>query len=166
MSLPASTGRLCAITALVTVFWPSFSSVVHVIVFRTLIGLLKLFEPLVVVSNCIGYSQGRRAFMLEGRLAARESAADDGRRFIEELFFVGTIFKITVCFRLQTVFYCFIPCFSGAAARSSGRSTFGRLLWSLCKSDFRQVWARERNSQVLSRQRAATGRQEAQDDSR
>ena len=127
MSLPANTGRLCAITALVTVFWPSFSSDVRVAVSRTLIGLLKLFEPLEVPFIHNYYSQGRRAFMLEGRLATRESAADDGRQFFEELFFVGTTFKFTVCSGLQTVFYSFIPCSSGRAARSSGSSTFGRL---------------------------------------
>ena len=75
MSLPASTGRLCAITALVTVFWPSFSSVVHFIVFRTLIGRLKLFQPLEVLFIHNDYSQEGRAFVLERRSVVRERAA-------------------------------------------------------------------------------------------
>ena len=75
MSLPAITGRLCAITALVTVIWSSFSSRVHVIVFRTLIGRLKPFQPLEVLFIHDDYSQEGRAFVLKWRSVVLKRAA-------------------------------------------------------------------------------------------
>ena len=113
MSLSAITARLCAITALCVVLWSSLASDILVIVFRTLIGLLKLFEPLVVLPNCIGYFQGRRAPVLDGRLVPRERAADGRRRFSERQFFGGTLFEFTLCFGRQNVFCSFISRFSG-----------------------------------------------------
>ena len=165
MSLPANTGRLCAITALVTVFWPSFSFVVHVIGFRTLIGRLELFKPLKVPCIHNDYFQGVPAVMLECRLVVRERAATVEGGFLRSGF-LRFDFRIYCAFWASNFVllfhFMFLRCCYTVVTSFDLLRPSAVPVWVV----FRQCWARERNLQLLPRRQAGARRGEAQDHSR